>query len=151
MLIQTTDFGQLEVSEENVLFFPKGLFGFEQINRYVLLHYDLKEESPIMCLQSIGGEVSFTVVDPFYFLPGYAPVVNAEELAVLKVQDSSQLRFLAVAVIGDSMDQTVMNLKSPVALNPGNHLGMQIILSEGDYAQRHPLFLSEDVKKHVGG
>lgn len=151
LLIQTTDFGQLEITEESILFFPKGLFGFEQINQYVLLHYDLKGDSPIMCLQSIGGEVSFTVVDPFYFVPEYTPTLSAEELKMLQVQDRSQLRFLAVAVIGDSLEKTVMNLKSPVVLNPANHLGMQIILTEGDYAQRHPLFSSEDVSKHVGG
>lgn len=150
MRIQTTDFGELEVQEENIIDFPRGLFGFEQIKQYVLLHYDA-EESPIMCLQSVSGEVSFTVVDPFCFVAGYAPAVGAEEQAYLAAEDPGQLRYLAIAIIGAEMEQTVVNLKSPIVLNPTNHRGMQVILTEGDYAQRYPLFPGEDVKEHAGG
>lgn len=150
MKIQTTDFGELEVDEENIIDFPRGLFGFEQIKRYVLLHYDA-EEGPIMCLQSVSGEVSFTVVDPFCFVMGYTPAVGAEELTFLEAKEPGELRYLVIAIIGAEMEQTVINLKSPIVLNPANLRGMQVILTEGDYAQRYPLFPSEDVKEHAGG
>jgi len=48
MLVETTRFGQIEVSEENIIRLEPGLLGFDNINRYCLLEW--KPGSPIKWL-----------------------------------------------------------------------------------------------------
>ena len=38
MLVANTRFGDLEISEEQIIYFPKGIIGFEGLERYVLLN-----------------------------------------------------------------------------------------------------------------
>ena len=144
MQIMTKDFGELEISQDSIITFPKGIMAFEEIKDYVLLNYELDiENSPIKCLQSISGNVSFTVVDPFCFLPDYAPVLNKADKKLLAVDDDKDLRFLVIAVIGETMAETVVNLRSPIVINTVNRRAMQVILEGDQYPLKYHLFVTD--------
>lgn len=147
MRIETRDFGLLDVESEHVIHFNRGIIAFESIKDYVLLDYDFTEESPIMCLQSMDGEVAFTVIDPFYFWNDYRPVLTAADYKQLGVKSDKVLRFLVMAAVGADFRDTVVNLRSPVVINMLNHQAAQIVLDDDRYPLRYRLFSeNEDVK-----
>ena len=72
MKIQTERFGEIEVADNRVITFNKGIPGFEEYKKYVLIPADEKGETPFFFLQSIETvEVSFFLVDPFSFFEEY--------------------------------------------------------------------------------
>lgn len=148
MRIETKDFGAIEIEPEHIIHFSQGIVAFEDVQDYVLLNYDFAEDnSPIKCLQSVDGKVSFTVVDPFCFLADYQPVLTDADKKSLAVTDQAQLRFLVMAVVGKDFHDTVVNLRSPIAINPANRQALQLILDDTHYPLRYQLFAEqEDVK-----
>jgi len=48
--IQTKYFGEMEVSESDVINFPGGVFGFEGMKRFVIASFD-DEDDGVLCLQ----------------------------------------------------------------------------------------------------
>lgn len=148
MRIETKDFGVIEIEPEHIIHFPQGIVAFEDVKDYVLLNYDFAEDnSPIKCLQSVNGQVSFTVIDPFCFFADYSPVLADADKKTLSVDDEGQLRFLVMAVVGKDFRDTVVNLRSPIAINPANRQALQLILDDGHYPIRYHLFAEqEDVK-----
>lgn len=145
MRIETKDFGVLDVEPEHFIHFAQGVIAFENIKDYILLSYDIAEEdSPIMCLQSVDGQVSFTVVDPFCFLKEYNPLLEKEDYDCIGAVDDKELRFLVMAAVGDDFRDTVVNLRSPVVVNLTNRQAGQFILKDDHYPLRYHLF-DEDV------
>lgn len=142
MKIATADFGEIEIAPESIIHIPDGLYAFEEIKDYVLLQFNESQaQGPIMCLQSIDGmHPSFTVMDPFYFYPAYNPQIAPEDVAKLKCDDPAGLQFLVMAVIDIDIRNTVINLKSPLVINPENRLAQQVILENGDYQLRYAIF-----------
>jgi len=47
--IVTKPFGQMEVDERQIIDFPEGIYGFEDIRKFAIL--DAKEKSPFKCRQ----------------------------------------------------------------------------------------------------
>ena len=67
MLIETSTWGSLEITEEQIYEFPKGIPGFEKETRFALLTL---EQGPFAYLQSLKvKELAFVIADPFVFIP----------------------------------------------------------------------------------
>ena len=70
MNIQTTRFGEIEITKDKVIYFPNGLIGFEDCKQYFALYRD--EKSCVWWLQSVERpEVAFILTDPLNFMPNY--------------------------------------------------------------------------------
>jgi len=70
MKIQSTRFGELDISVENILKFDQGIPGFPNENEFAFLPYE--EGSPFAFLQSTNdADLTFLIVEPFSFLPEY--------------------------------------------------------------------------------
>lgn len=135
MKVETSRFGDLEVAQEDSIDFPKGLFGFEDVNRYVLL--DHREGSPFKWLQAIGRpELAFVVMDPFLIRPGYRFDLSEEDSAAL--QHSRGVRLLVLVIVGipEDPEEMTANLKGPVLINCDKGLGRQVILAGDEYPAR---------------
>ena len=148
MRMETRDFGTIEIQPEHIIHFPQGMVAFEDIKEYVLLNYDFAEDdSPIKCLQSVDGKVAFTVIDPFCFWPDYRPEISEADKKMLGVAHDEQLRFLVMAVVSKNFQDTMVNLRSPIAINLANRQAAQLILDDDRYPMRYRLFAEhEDVK-----
>ncbi|MEA4894340.1 MAG: flagellar assembly protein FliW [Oscillospiraceae bacterium] len=135
MIIETRDFGKTEVSEENIYHFTQPLFGFEDYTDFAVLN-DRELGEDIVWLQSLQNSgLCFIMMDPGKLAPDYSPVLPAGSDELLGEGD---LFCWAVAVIPRNFKDSTVNLKSPVFLNPANHLAAQIML-EGEYPVRYPL------------
>lgn len=143
MIIETSALGILEVQEEQIYRFPKGIPGFEQETEFAIV--DL-EEGPFSYLQSLKTEeLAFLLTDPFVFYPAYEfelPEVEAEEL---EMGEAVVVR--AIVTLKDKLEESTLNLLAPVVFNLDQRLGKQIVLHHSKYLTRQLLWTHGPVKE----
>ena len=131
-----TAFGTFDVSTDEIIAFPAGLPGFEECRRFVVL--SSRELAPFQSLQSVEGpSASFLAVDPRRAFPDYRCVLSDVDRARLGEPDEASLVWLAVVTVLD--DQTLVNLRAPVVVNPTRMLGYQLMPSNSLYPLRFEL------------
>jgi len=118
--------GDLSVPPERVLWFPRGLIGFETQKEFTLVQ--LREDSPFMILQSMTDPaLGLLVTDPFSFMSEYEVVIGDPERKLLKLEDHRQVAILVtVSIPKGQPERTTLNLSGPVVLNSQAQIGMQI-------------------------
>ena len=138
MKIETRDFGTMEVSEEQLITFPDGLYAFEDSKHFALIAP--KENKYPMWLQCTDSlKPCFIVFDPQLFAENYQISLGEGEKAILKINDDSKLMVLCIANVPEDFKDTTVNMKSPIVVNMDNKLAMQIILPH-NYPYRHPIY-----------
>ena len=146
--MQTKYFGELECPEEELIRFPRGLFGFEEERSFFLLPFQGSGGS-LLCFQSARTpHLAFVAVNPFSLKPGYAPVLTAEELRELEVERSEELCFYTLCVVRSPAAESTVNLRCPVAINDRTRRAVQVILEDDSYHMHH--LLSEFGRKEEG-
>ncbi len=131
-----TAFGSFEVAPRDIVAFPAGLPGFEECHRFVVL--SSRELDPFKCLQSVDGpSASFLAVDPRRVFPDYRCVLSEVDRARLGSPDPEALVWLAVVTV--QAEQTLVNLRAPVVVNPERMLGYQLMPSNSLYPLRFEL------------
>ena len=147
--MQTKYFGQLDCPEEEMIRFPRGLFGFEEERAFFLLPFQGSGGS-LLCFQSaVTPHLAFVAMNPFSLKPDYAPVLTAEELRELGVERSEELCFYTLCVVRNPASESTVNLRCPVAINDRTRQAVQVILEEGRYQMHH--LLSEFAGQKGGG
>lgn len=142
MNIITRDFGEIEVNEDDSINFITGMYGFENYKSYVILKDN--PEDDIMFLQSLDdADLSFVLIDPYSVFMSYEPVLNEEDLSEIKAENETQLKFLVIAIIKENIKDSVVNLKSPIAINPKTRSAKQVIL-QNSYPLRHNFIAAEE-------
>ncbi len=139
MTIQTDYYGLIEYKEEDLIILPEGLFGFPDLTRYLPLMMDEQEDSLLLFQSVERPEVAFVLINPTSLLPDYTPSLTPEELAFLEAEDIGELSYFVICVIHDNYLDNTVNLKCPLAINPTNRVGMQIIMEHSPYGFRHKL------------
>lgn len=136
MEVRTTRFGVIDIAEDRVITFPKGLLGFPQCHRFCLL--EPGEDACFFWLQSLDDEdLAFVVTDPSLFVSDYAVQIRPEQMASLELKDLADAQ---VFVIVNKVDQTLTgNLQGPLIVNTLTHAGEQMVLAEKKWTTRHPL------------
>lgn len=142
MNIKTRDFGYIAVNEEDEITFTCGMYGFEEYKKYVILKDS--PEDDVMYLQSLeNSDLSFVLIDPYAVAAGFDPSVNEEDLNDLETASESELKFLVIAIIKEEIKDSVVNLKSPIALNPITRKAKQVIL-QNSYPLRYNILQEGD-------
>ncbi|MCW5776110.1 MAG: flagellar assembly protein FliW [Phycisphaeraceae bacterium] len=136
MEVRTTRFGVIEIAEDRVITFPRGLLGFPGHTRYCLL--EPGEDACFFWLQSLDDpELAFVVTDPSLFVPDYSVPIRPEQMAELGL---SRLEDSQVFVIVNKVDQTLTgNLQGPLVINTLTRAGDQLVLAEKRWTTRHAL------------
>lgn len=133
-----TDFGEMEVTQSDIIHFDEGILGFEDIKDYVLISHD--EHGSIMTLQYADGVVpQFVVLDPFVVKADYTPVLPATASKLLG-EPLGKLTYLVIAVIKENYLETVVNMKSPIVINTQTNKAAQVIVENDDYSMRQRVF-----------
>ena len=127
MQLFTTRFGSIPIDSDDVLRFPSGIVGFEDLDRWVLLGDS--ENEAVAWLQSVARpDVAVPVVSPRRFAPGYRVRVPRGELAPLEMAAPDQA-FVLVVVATDGLRLTI-NLRAPIIINLDRRLGRQATTSD---------------------
>ncbi|HBL83435.1 MAG: hypothetical protein A2Y17_04260 [Clostridiales bacterium GWF2_38_85] len=142
MFIKTKDFKNVEINENDIIKFPQGIYGYEDVKNYVVLNNP--DNQWMMHLQSVEDEnPRFILLDPFMFIENYLPVLPEGTLELLQAKKHDEINILVVAVIPASVKDITINLKSPVIINFEKKIAAQIILENRDYSVRTRLFPAE--------
>ena len=145
MKIQTAQFGELELTDDRIITFSKGIPGFEESKKYVLIPADVTGDSPFFFLQSIeSAELSFFLVDPFSFYPDYDIKLEEQMVERLGLEEPSDAIVLTTISVTEEMKDATTNLKAPLVINNKKNLGMQIVLDNKTYQIKQPLFQSSE-------
>ena len=136
MIVRTTRFGDVEIAEDRVITFPKGLLGFSAYTRFCLL--ETTEDACFFWLQSADDPtLAFVVTDPALFVPDYSVPIRPEQMTDLGLE---QVQDAQVFVIVNKVDQTLTgNLQGPLVVNTLTRTGEQMVLAEKRWTTRHPL------------
>lgn len=134
-----TEFGELEFQDDAIIHFDDGIYGFEDAKDYVLINHD--DNGTIMTLQYTESSVpQFVVLDPFAIVENYAPLVSAADKHRMEVEKPDELKFLLIAIVKDNYLDTIVNLKSPIVINPVTHKASQIFVENANYSMKHKVF-----------
>jgi flagellar assembly factor FliW len=129
--------GTVTVSEKQLLSFPDGLFGFEEIHDYALLD---AEQKPFMWLQAIGKpELAFLVIDPFLFRSDYELDVDGTALGDIGISSPADCLVLSIITVPPDGSPLTANLRGPVIINRKNNKAMQTILSDMKWQIKHDI------------
>lgn len=140
MKYKTARFGSVEVQDEDILFFPEALYGFDEEKKFVLLPLDPNIDSPMEWLQSLRtNELAFVVTDPFLFVPQYKVVLNDDEKDQLKVEATESVIIRVIVTIPRVHTEMTANLVAPLVINQKNGLAKQIVLTSAEYDTKHGL------------
>jgi flagellar assembly factor FliW len=136
MLIETSRFGPVEVDENRLIRFPKGVLGFPDQCEYALVQ--TSEESGFYWLQACDrADLAFVVCDPRLFIPEYVVPVKLEELSQIGLTDPSAAQVFTIINKVDGM--LTGNLQGPLIINVETRQARQLVLSDKRYSTRHPL------------
>lgn len=142
MTVNTRDFGEQEIAEDNILNFPNGIYAFEDQHRFVMFSPLGHDVFPAW-LQSLDNEnLCFIVFDPEQIVKDYSVTADAESVAAIKKGKETSIRYLSLAVVPEEYKNTTVNLKSPIMINADKMLAAQIIAAE-DYPIKFPIFKKE--------
>lgn len=130
MIVETRDFGTIDISEEGILEFKLPILGFEAQKRFIILYDDELGDS-LAWLQSVTDkDVCFIIIDPHTFLPSFAPELSASILSQLELDAAQSAVLRCLVVIPEQLSEATVNLKSPLVINPAKKIAAQVVLDE---------------------
>ena len=136
MDVRTTRFGVINIAEDRVITFSRGLLGFPACRRYCLL--EPGDDACFFWLQSLDEPgLAFVVTDPSMFVSDYSVPIRPEQMGDLGL---SKLDDAQVFVIVNKVDQTLTgNLQGPLVINTLSRSAEQMVLAEKKWTTRHTL------------
>ncbi|MFD1139400.1 flagellar assembly protein FliW [Paenibacillus urinalis] len=142
--IETSSWGRIEVQEEQIIQFNKGIPGFEEETQFAIIPYG--DNNPFSMMQSIKEpQLSFLVVNPFTLEPNYEFELPDHESSELKIENNVSI--LCIVTLQASLRESSINLLAPIVINPVTNQGKQIVLHDTEYATRHKLSELSEAKQ----
>lgn len=152
MKVQTKWFGEMDISEDKIFTFEKGIIGFDNFKNYTII-YDAEkgDEASIYWLQSTEEQaLAIPMINPIVAKQDYDPVVEDELINSLgqNISDASLEVFVTITV-PKNIENMTCNLKAPIILNTDTMKGIQLIADNDDYLVRFPIYdkLKENSRK----
>ena len=132
-----TRFGDIEVDDARAVTFPRGLIGFPDARRYVLI--EPRGRARVAWLQSLDEpELAFPVVDGATLGEAY-PQPSPRDLARGAGLGANDLALLViVAAVGENKS-LVANLLAPLVVDLESKTGAQVVLDHRLFSASAPL------------
>jgi len=146
--INTTRFGEVEISGQKIYSFPDGIPGFPSCKQFCIINNS--KNNLFKWLQSVDKpELAFVIFDPFLLKKDYDVFINDEALKILEVEKKEDIIVTVILTIpkGKPKEMTA-NLKAPLIFNIVKKIGKQIILNDSDYPLEYPVYdsIADDSK-----
>lgn len=149
MRVQTSRFGVIEIREDDIITFPEGLLGFNDLRRFILLD-DPKDEIFAWLQSCEEPGIAFPVLEPELFTVDYSIALSKSDLEALRVTTHHGLRAFTIVTIPSDPTQMTANMKAPVVINVSTKAARQCVLQDNALAIREPIFakLQQRVVQH---
>jgi flagellar assembly factor FliW len=130
--------GEMQYEETNIITFNKGIPGFNELKKFILL--DLQEYEPFRLLQSLeDNEISLIVTSPYEFFNEYEIKLSDETIKNLKIDSPEQVIIVTTVTLNSDVKKITTNLQGPIVINTSNNFGEQIVLDNSKYKVKSPL------------
>ncbi len=137
MQLETKHFGTIDIDEKDIIFFPLGIPGFENMKRFTLLGKN-EDNAPFFWLQGIDNpSLAFVVTDPFIINSNYFVDAEDEEIREIEAKDPEKILTLAIVTIPENIKEMSVNLKAPILINMDNNKGRQIIMKNETFPVKY--------------
>ena len=126
--VVTSRFGTIEVPEERIFFFPRGLIGFEHLKRYARL--DSTKGPSIQWLQAVDDpETAFMVSEPTTYLPSFELKIRESDAspALSEGLDLKTLETLTILHVDRENQSLHVHVQAPLLLDPTTRKGVQVV------------------------
>ena len=142
MKIDTRLFGEVDIEDEKIITFDKGIIGFPEMKRFTLIYDEEKgSDAGIRFLQSVEEpRFAMPVMDPLLVKEGYNPTVNDELLAGIGKLTEENILVLVSVTIPSDLEKMSVNLQGPFVINTAEKKACQVIVESGDYPVRFPIY-----------
>jgi flagellar assembly factor FliW len=139
-------FGSISFEAGSVIEFPRGLPGFEQQRRFLLVQ--IPPSAPVVFLQSTEDpSLCFPALPVQSVDPRYRLRMADEDLELVGLPTHCQPRLgddvLCLAVLAFRETGPTANLLAPVVVNLSNQRAVQALDLESGYSHQHALFPPE--------
>ena len=153
MRAMTKNFGEIEIADDKIIVFDKGIIGFPELREFALIYNEDRGSNggSSRWLQSMNrGDFAMPVMDPLVVDPSYNPQVDDELLKPLgEMNPDAMLVLVTVTVPKDIKDITV-NLKAPIVINGCNRTAAQLIVDGDEYKVKFPIYDILQMRKAEG-
>ena len=137
MILNTKNFGEIEVGEQDVLEFEYGIPGFENMTQFVILG-KTDDESPFFWLQSVqNSNLAFVIMNPRDLVPDYEVEIDMFTANLLKISDENDALIYSIVTVPEDITKISINLKAPIVINAKNNKGCQVVLENEKYRFKH--------------
>lgn len=152
MKLETKLLGEIEIKEENVIFFEDGIIGFPHMKHFLLVHDEETDNHFISWLQSIE-EPSYAVpvICPLDILEDYNPFISSELLIKIEPYKEGELAIFTTIRVPEKIEEMTSNFRAPFIINADNHKGCQVIVEDEKYFVKFPIFEVLKKKKEKVG
>ncbi|MEK5524094.1 flagellar assembly protein FliW [Heyndrickxia sp. FSL W8-0423] len=139
MKIETKYHGETEINEKDVLHFEKGIPGFPEEHKFILL--PLPDQALFTIMQSLQtAGLAFVLTSPFNFIDKYEFALDESTMEQLFIESQEDISVFTIVTVQDPFEKTTANLQAPIVLNIKNNKAKQVILNDSPYKIKHPLF-----------
>lgn len=142
MKVKTRLFGEINIGDNNVMYFENGIIGFPELQKFTIVKDKDKPNSVIMWLQSLDeGAFAMPVLIPNQIIPDYAPSVAESAIQSLGENvDSADLMLLVTITVPSDLEKMTVNLKAPIIINHKNLYSCQAVAENEDYLVKYPIY-----------
>ncbi len=135
-------FGRIDVNEDKVITFPKGILGFPDLKRFTMMFDKEKGSSAGLNFLVSLDEPAFMmpVVIALVVKPGYSPKFreNIEEV-IGELTEDNALMMVTMTIPSDITKMTV-NLNAPIIINSDTNKAIQSVVENEDYAIKYGIY-----------
>ena len=134
MKLNTKYHGCIEYEERDVIYFQKGIPGFEELKKFII--FPVEDNDVFSVFHSIEKEdMGIIVTSPFNIEKNYEIQLEEEQIKSLKLQEEKDTLVLNTVTLSSNIDKITANIKEKI--------GEQIIINSDKYKVKHPLFKEE--------
>jgi len=138
MVLETKNFGEVEIKEEDIIFFEYGIPGFESMTKFVILGKTDAPDDPFLWLQSTENpNLAFVIMNPRDLVFDYEAEIDMFTANLLKIKDENDALIYCIVTVPQDISKISINLKAPVIINAKDNRGCQVVLENEKYKFKH--------------
>lgn len=145
MKIQTKFHEEIEISNDQLWNFPKGIPGFEHEKEFLLL--PIEGNTIFQVLQSTNTpSVAFIVTNPYTLVEDYSFDIDEPTIDLLNIEKPEDLFVLGILTLKQPFETSTINLQAPLIFQMNNQKAKQMILNDNRFPTRHVIGHSKGEK-----
>ncbi|AAK80167.1 flagellar assembly factor FliW [Clostridium acetobutylicum] len=141
MKLETQYHGIIEYNENNIINLVKGMSGFENLKKFILVGIENNEVFSLFHSME-DKETAFIVSSPFYVKADYEVNLSEELVKELKIDSEKDVLIINTVNLSKDIKKMTTNLGAPIIININKHLGKQIIISDDEKMIKYPMIHS---------